>query len=135
MIMIRALINLLALLVLSVPPALAGSPHFISCTPAVNGAEVCVSGKEAGLGDEDQVDITLQVVAHCQNPGGNKPKAQNKVSFSAADTAPVQNGKALYEICVTTSFQPSCAPPMTVVVDAVSLFDATNGISCQVSLD
>jgi hypothetical protein len=94
-----------------------------------------VQGKEAGLGDEAQVHVELTVVAHCQNPGGQGPKAANKETFAAGFDEPVQNGKALYDACVTTSFQPTCSPPMTVVVDTVTLVDTTNGVSCAVSLE
>jgi hypothetical protein len=111
--------------------AYGGSPHFVSCTPSVDGAEVCVFGKEAGLGDEDQINLTLTVVAHCQNPGGHDPNAANKETFGADFQRPTQNGKALYDVCVTTDFQPDCAPPMTVVVDTISLVDTTNDIACS----
>ena len=110
--------------------AWAGSPHFDSCGLSVSNGMVCVAGKEAGLGNETQVQVTLVGSAHCQNPGGNDPSAQNKVDFVQDMVAPVQNGKALYEVCATTSFKPACSPPMTVVVDAVVLFDSTNGIAC-----
>jgi hypothetical protein len=50
-------------------------------------------------------------------------------------TRPVQNGKALYEVCVTADFQPDCSPPMTVIVDGITLIDQTNGVSCSLSLD
>ena len=110
----------------------AGSAHFVSCNSSgAVGGEVCVTGKEAGLGNLEQVHIVLTVIAHCQNPGGNDPNAQNKETFGAEFDEPVQNGKALFEVCVTTDFQPNCSPPMTVVVDSVSLVDTTNGVSCS----
>ena len=128
----KSLLGLSLAVALTLPlVSIAGSPHFVSCVPSVSGDEVCVFGKEAGLGDEDQVHITLSVVAHCQNHGGNDPSAQNKETFDAEGTFPVQNGKALYELCVTTDFQPDCNPPMNVVVDAVTLVDTTHGISCS----
>jgi hypothetical protein len=108
----------------------AGSAHFVSCRVSVEGTEVCVEGKEAGLGNLDQINLSLSVVAHCQNRGGNDPEAQNKTTFGTTATAPVQNGKANYDICLTTSFTPSCDPPMTVQVDSVTLVDTTNTIAC-----
>jgi hypothetical protein len=45
--------------------AFAGSPHFIkrAFTVTTSGNTVTVSGKEAGLGDEDQVYIVLSATA------------------------------------------------------------------------
>ena len=123
----------LGVLMLGAGMAWAGSPHFVSCMLSISDGQVCVSGKEAGLGNETQIQVTLVGSAHCQNPGGNDPSAQNKVDFFQDLTVPVQNGKALYELCATPDFQPSCSPPMTVVVDSVVLFDSTNGISCTLS--
>jgi hypothetical protein len=122
--------SLMAMLVLP-SIALSGSAHFVSCAPVVSGDEVCVTGKESGLGNLDQVDIHLSIIAHCRNRGGNDPSAQNKETFSTDSVQPVQNGRALYEICLETSFKPPCDPPMSVVVDAVTLIDETNGISCS----
>src|SRR6266571_4963354 len=107
---IRTLVVAISMLALDLPMiAMAGSPHFVSCTPSVQGNQACVTGKEAGLGDESQVHVVVTVVAHCQNPGGNDPSAQNKETFGAAFDEPAQNGKALYEACVTTAFSPSCS--------------------------
>ena len=114
--------------------AWAGSPHFVSCGLSVSSdGMVCAQAKEAGLGNEIQIQVTLTGSAHCQNPGGHNPSAQNKVDFVEDSTQPVQNGKALYEVCATPNFKPSCSPPMTVVVDTVVVFDNTNGISCTLS--
>ena len=125
----------LGVLVLGVGMAWAGSPHFVSCGLSISEGMVCIAAKEAGLGNETQIQVTLIGSAHCQNPGGNAPSAQNKVDFVEESTEPVQNGKALYELCATPSFKPSCSPPMTVVVDTVVLFDSTNGISCTLDTE
>lgn len=125
----RLTVSMVALVALSAQ-AYAGNPHFISCSQSVQGAEVCVSGKEAGLGDEAQISLTLSVVAHCQNRGGQDPNAANKAMFDEDFTRPTQNGKALYEVCVTTVFKPTCSPPMTVLVDSVTLIDTTNNLAC-----
>lgn len=111
----------------------AGSPHFVSCVVSVSDNMLCATGKEAGLGNENQVTIVLGGMAHCQNRGGNNPSAQNKTTFGSEETVPVQNGKALYELCVELEFQPDCDPPMTTVIDSVVLFDATNDISCIIT--
>jgi hypothetical protein len=116
---------------LVVPRAYAGSPHFVSCAISSQSAsQICVEGKEAGLGDEDQITVTLAVTAHCQNPGGNKPQAANKETFETGADVPVQNGKALYDLCVSPTFSPACVPPMTLVVDAIVVTDEDNGLSC-----
>jgi hypothetical protein len=129
----RFLIILLAAIAASVfflPTASAGSPHFVG-TPTVtrDGNSLTVAGKEAGLGNEDQVEIQVSVLAACVNRGGNFPEAENKEAFTATGTFPVQNGKADFSLTVTATFQPKCAPPMRVIFGDVTITDLTNGIS------
>jgi hypothetical protein len=115
---------------LSATAALAGSPHFvgaISITRTDN--SLTVSGKEAGLGNETQVTISVTAEAQCINPGGNHPQAGNKESFSTEGTFPVQNGKALFSLTLTATFQPDCTPPMTVVFTNVVVADTAHGLS------
>ena len=110
------ILGIVAMLATLALPALAGSPHFVGKTSIErDGNSLTVSGKIAGLGNEEQVEVRISVDAACINPGGNKPQADNKESFSATGTFPVQNGKALFELSVTATFQPDCSPPMTVV--------------------
>jgi hypothetical protein len=111
--------------------ATAGSPHFIkgAFQVSTSGNTLTVSGKEAGLGDEAQVDIVLSATAECVNGGGNHPKAANKESVSASGLFPVQNGEALFTLAVTASFQPDCSPPMQVVYTNISITDLTDGIT------
>jgi hypothetical protein len=111
--------------------AVAGSPHFIdnSLSATTSGNTLVVSGKEAGLGDELQVDILVTASAACINPGGNHPEAANKESFSAEGQFPVQNGKAEFSLTLTAAFQPDCSPPMSVQWSDVTITDLTNGIS------
>ena len=122
----------LATLALTISTARAGSPHFVSCSVVPSNApnELSVNGKEAGLGNEAQVDIVLTATALCINGGGNHPKAVNKEAVSAAETFPVQNGKADFTINVTATFQPDCVPPMTVEFTDISVCDTTNDICC-----
>lgn len=75
------------------------------------------------------VHIEVTALAECVNPGGNKPSAGNKESFSAAGDFPVQNGKANFTLTVTATFQPKCSPPMSVVFSDVTVTDTTHGIS------
>jgi hypothetical protein len=114
---------------LALPAALAGNPHQIgSCTVATSGNTLTVSCKEAGLGDEAQIEVTITADALCINPGGNHPKAVNKLSLSEDFTEPVQNGKAEFTETLTAAFQPDCSPPMTVEWRNISVVDTTNNI-------
>lgn len=112
-------------------PASAGSPHFVenSISLTKSGSTLTVSGKEAGLGDEEQVHIVVDATASCINPGNNKPQAANKETFSAEGDFPVQNGKANFSLTLIATFDPSCSPPMTVVWTDITITDETNGIS------
>ncbi len=113
-----------------VPTASAGSPHFVGTATAVrSGSSLTVVGKEAGLGNEEQIHVSVTVLAACLNGGGQFPDAANKESFNATGTFPVQNGKANFSLTLTATFQPRCSPPMTVVFGAVTVIDLTNGIS------
>jgi hypothetical protein len=126
---IRILLAALAVLVLSSQAVLAGSPHFVGAVTATrDGNTLTISGKEAGLGNEDQVHIVVNATAQCINPGDHHPKAANKQSVSAEGDFPVQNGKANFELTVTATFQPDCTPPMTLVFTDVTVTDTTNGI-------
>jgi hypothetical protein len=98
----------------------------------VSGDTLTVSGKEAGLGDEAQIHVVLSATALCINGGGNHPKAVNKTSVSAAGDFPVQNGKAVFTLSVTATFQPDCTPPMTVAFTDISLTDTTNNITLNI---
>ena len=109
--------------------ALAGNPHFVTVNTTVEGDTVTVQGKEAGLGDEEQVHIVVSGLAACINPGGNDPEAANKESFSAAGDFPVQNGKALFSLELIATFQPSCSPPMSVQWSNITVTDTTHGIT------
>ena len=125
-------LSLLAFIVLGLPLiGIAGTAHFTSCASSVSNGTVCAEGKEAGLGNLDQVHIVLTVVAHCQNRGGKDPSAANKETFGAEGTFPVQNGRALFEVCVDTEFSPECDPPMATIVDSITLVDTTNNIACS----
>jgi len=123
----------LATVALSVLPALAGNPHFVTLSATRSGNTLIITGKEAGLGDEQQVNIQVNASASCINPGSNHPKAENKESVSAAGMFPVQNGKADFTLTLTATFQPECAPPMTVVFTDVVAGDLTNSLSVSLA--
>jgi hypothetical protein len=119
--------------VLAVTGAWAGSPHFVECSVTTSGNTLTVDGKEAGLGDEDQITVVVSATAQCINSGGHNPRAGNKTSVSAAEDVPVQNGKALFSIEVTATFQPDCSPPMTVEFTNITVTDTTNNITCTLN--
>lgn len=123
--------GVLCLAVLLIPGiSVAGSPHFTACSQSVSGNVLTVEGKEAGLGNETQVHIEVTATALCINNGGHHPKATNKTSVSAAGDFPVQNGKALFSLDATATFQPECVPPMTVEFTDVTACDTANDVCC-----
>lgn len=127
--LLSSAIGVLAILGLAPSTASAGSPHFVTVTVSVDGNTLTVQGKEAGLGNEAQVHIVVSATAACINPGGNDPKAANKETFSAEGDFPVQNGKALFSLELTATFQPDCTPPMSVQWSDITVADTTNGIT------
>lgn len=109
--------------------AWAGNPHFVGDPViTISGNTVTVTGKEAGLGNEDQIHVTLTADAECVNRGGNNPNAANKTSIAVGGDFPVQNGRAEFTLTGTATFQPNCSPPMTVVISNVVVEDAANGL-------
>jgi hypothetical protein len=108
--------------------ASAGAPHVpdTKVTATVSGSTLTVAFKESGLGDESQITVQVTAEAHCQNPGGNDPRAGNKASFTEQATVPVMNGKAEGTLSVTAVFQPACSPPMSVIFDSATYQDLTN---------
>ena len=107
----------LVAIALAAVPALAGvkGAHFVGAPSIIeSGATLSASGKVAGLGNVEQIHVTLTADAACINPGNKHPEAANKESFSAEGDFPVQNGKAEFSLDLTATFQPDCTPPMTV---------------------
>lgn len=96
--------------------AAVSNAHFVGTpTYTISGNTLTVSGKVAGLGDVNEITVTVTADAACINPGSKHPKAANKESFSATGYVPVQNGKADFSQSVTATFSPDCSPPMSVV--------------------
>jgi hypothetical protein len=125
----------LATAAVAVPLAWAGSPHFVGSGSAVKNADgsLTVSAKEAGLGDEAQINVTISATAECINPGQKHPKAANKESVSTTTNEPVQNGKSDYsETLVATTISPNCSPPMTIVWTDVTVTDNTNHLTLRI---
>lgn len=88
---IFALPMFLAGLVMAAPAALAVSPHFISASAKVDGANLVVSFKEAGLGNNQLITYTASADATatyvCVNKGGANPSASNKTTVSGPVSA------------------------------------------------
>jgi hypothetical protein len=113
-------------------PALAGQKgaHFVGDpTISISGNQLSVSGKVAGLGNVDQIDVRVTADVVCVNPATNKPKAANKQSVGAEGQFPVQNGKADFSLTATATFQPSCSPPMTLEWSNVVITVTATGVS------
>jgi hypothetical protein len=124
-------------------------PHFIRLNASLEGANLCVTFKEAGLGNNEL--ITYQLSAHataeyaCVNKGGHHPQASNKetVSGPVSTTATFEsdkNGQVTGTICVSPpppgDF--SCPPGQQLVLvsvtyNTITLTDLTNGVSVGVS--
>jgi hypothetical protein len=95
--------------------AAVSNAHFVGTpTYSISGNTVTVDGKVAGLGNVEEITVTVNADAACINPGSKHPKAANKESLSSTDIVPVQNGKASLSTSVTASFTPDCSPPMSV---------------------
>jgi hypothetical protein len=119
--------TLLAMLALATSAAWAGSPHFVGqCNSHDDSLEVF--GKDAGLGDESDVNIKVTATALCINSDGHHPKAVNKESVSAEQSTPVQNGKAVFDFTLTPTFEPECSPPMTVEFTDVTVCDRPSSL-------
>ena len=106
----------------------AGNAHFVG-TPQLSssGNQATASGKVAGLGNIDQIQVTVSGDASCVNRGNKNPSADNKDTFSASGTFPVQNGKALFSLLLSASFQPDCTPPMRVEWSNLSVIVSVGG--------
>jgi len=104
-------LSVLALAALSAPQAMAANLHFVGRPTAdMEGNTVVISGKVAGLGNENitvTIEIDGEVVVLCINPGGNEPPGQNKEPFTAVDSRTfvpsAKNGQFTFEIPVDVS--------------------------------
>jgi hypothetical protein len=129
---IPPVLALLAAAAVGAPVAFAGSPHFVGAPTATRtDNSLTVSGKEAGLGDEAEVNILVSATAECINKGENHPKAANKETVATGTNVPVQNGKANFSLTVTATLK--CSPPMTLVFTDVTVTDTTNNISANLT--
>ena len=96
--------------------------HFVgSPTASRDGNTLIISGKVAGLGDVEEITVSITGDALCINPGAKHPRAANKADVAGGATIPVQNGKANFSVSATAVFEPDCSPPMTVVFQNVTV--------------
>jgi hypothetical protein len=143
----RILVATAALVVLlaTAAVALADSPHFIRATAATSGANLVVSWKEAGLGDNQNISYVANADATatyvCVNRGGGNPSAQNKTTVSGPVSAAgtFSSGKN-GQITASLTLNPpgpgtfSCPPGQSleiaqVTYTNVSITDTTNDIT------
>ena len=77
--------------VIAAPAALAQNAHFISAKASVSGANLVVSWKEAGLGDNQLIHYTASADGTatyvCVNKGGGNPSAANKTTVNGPVSA------------------------------------------------
>jgi hypothetical protein len=124
-------------------PAIAASPHFINADAARSGNNLVVTWKEAGLGDNENIDYTASATAtrvdSCVN-GGNKvpsdPKKTTSVGqVSAEGTFSVKNGSVNGRLTLSPPATTLDCPPgqratlISVTYTNVSISDDTNGIT------
>jgi hypothetical protein len=123
------------------------SPHFVSATSTVTaGGALVVNFKEAGLGNNQQVDVTLSGDAHAVyqwfNHGGNNPQGvpfNVDTTFSVSGTfTSDKNGNVTGTLIVnppsvsdflSTHHAASWVPSLSVSYTNVVLTDTTNGVS------
>jgi hypothetical protein len=84
-VLVAATAALVATLVFAAP-AFADNPHFVNASAAINNTgSLVVSWKEAGLGDNQQIDYEASADANgfyaCINGGNKHPQAANKEAF------------------------------------------------------
>ena len=145
-------ISVLSLLITIVSPALATNPHFVNASASVgsNGALV-ITWKEAGLGDNVNVDYTASADASAVygsvNNGQKHPKASNKETFAGPVSGSGSfnsgrngaiNGSLSLGPVVPAPGTFSCPPGQTVELISITytnvvLTDVTNGISAPIS--
>ena len=123
--------------------------NFIRTDANLQGPNLCVTFKEAGLGNNLLITYVLSANATaeyaCVNKGGQHPQASNKetVSGPVSTTATFEssrNGQVTGTICVSPP-QPgnfSCPPGQQLVLvsvtyNTVTLTDTTNQVSIGIS--
>lgn len=135
---------------LAATSAMAANPHFIGDAKAKldNDANLVVSWKEAGVGNNELIDYLASADASgfyaCINKGGNHPQASNKEEFSGPVSAEGSfNSGKNGQITASLTVSP---PPATLDCPAgqqlvfacvrysnIALADTTNGVFATVT--
>jgi hypothetical protein len=128
---------------LAAQAALAVSPHFIRASAARSGNNLVVTWKEAGLGDNLNIDYTASATAtrvdSCVNNGGQIPSDPKKTTtvaqVSAEGTFSVKNGSVNGSLTLSPPATTLSCPPgqratlISLSYTNVSITDETNGIT------
>jgi hypothetical protein len=141
----RVTILIMTLLVvgLTAQAAFAVSPHFIRASAARSGDNLVVTWKEAGLGDNLNIDYAASATAtredSCVNKGGNIPEDPKKTTTvaqtSAEGTFSVKNGSVNGRLTLSPPATTLTCPPgqratlISLSYTNVSITDETNGIT------
>lgn len=142
----RAILILGAVMVtaaLAATPALATSPHFITASAARSGNNLVVSWKEAGLGDNLNIDYSATATAtrvdSCVNGGNNIPSDPKKTTtvaqVSANGTFSVKNGSVTASLTLNPPATTLTCPKgqkatlISLAYTNVRITDLTNNIS------
>ena len=129
-------------------PAQAAAPHFISASAQLGGTNLIVSFKEAGLGNNQNIDYAATANSTatyvCVNRGGKNPSAHNKEFRSGLVTATGtfssgNNGQVTASLAILPPAAGgfSCPPGQSleiaeVVYTLVKITDLTNDVSRSV---
>ena len=144
----RIVMSAFSLLVLTAAAGIASaqSPHFVKADVGFSGsgANLSVTFKESGLGDNLLVNLTASADASavyaCINNGGNHPQATNKETVSSAVSASgtfsVKNGTTSGTLTLTPPEPGSFSCPngqrlvlSSVTYSNVAITDTTNNVS------
>jgi hypothetical protein len=139
-----ALSTVLVLLALSVSVAFADSPHFIKASATLSGANLVVSFKEAGLGNNQLITYVASAdgtaIYVCVNHGGGNPSASNKTAVAGPVSATGtfssgKNGTISQSLTLSPPFKDIGCPngQTQQLAEAsytnVSISDTTNGVT------
>jgi hypothetical protein len=141
----RATLLIMTMLIfgLAAQAALAASPHFLKASAARSGDNLVVSWKEAGLGDNLNINYVASATAtredSCVNNGDKVPKDPKKTTtqspVTSGGTFSVKNGSVTGSLTVSPPATTLSCPPgqtatlISLVYTNVSITDATNGIT------
>jgi hypothetical protein len=135
----------LLILMATVSPAYADSPHFVRASASLSGSNLVVSFKEAELGANQLVNYVANADATatyvCVNRGGGNPSASNKTTVSGpvSATGTFSSGKSGQVTASLTLTPPgpgnfSCPPGQSrqiaqVTYTNVAITDTTNNVT------